>query len=111
MVIQEVLRVFGSANRMEPARRSFQAVKVGEVVRGTFIRNLQRALRDAEVMLDKPQNAAEVVAIVVDISDRCVRRNDNQGDAKPVLVVALPLIRHRQERGRLVVDKPPNRPK
>jgi hypothetical protein len=29
-----------------------------------------------------------------------VRRNDNQGDAKPVLIVALPLIWHRQERGR-----------
>jgi hypothetical protein len=46
MVIQEVLGVFGSANRMEHARRSSQAEKVSEVVRGTFIRNLQRALRD-----------------------------------------------------------------
>ena len=100
MVIQEVLGVFGSANRMEHARRSFQPEKANEVVRGTSIRHLQRALPDAEVMLDKPQNAAEVVAIVVDISGRCVRRNDNQGDAKPVLVVALPLIWHRQERGR-----------
>ena len=73
MVMQEVLGVFGSANRMEHARRSSQAEKVSEVVRGTFIRNLQRALRDAEVMLDKPQNAAEVVAIVADKSERCVR--------------------------------------
>jgi hypothetical protein len=112
MVIQEVPGTFASANCMEYARRSFQVEKASEVVRGTFIGNLQRALRDAEVTLDKPQNAAEVVATVVDISDRCVRRNDNQGDAKPVLIVALPLIRHRQERGRLVVKPaPPNRPK
>ena len=107
MVIQEVLGVFGSANCMEYARRSFQAEKASKVGRGTFIRNLQRALRDAEVTLDKPQNAAEVVAKVVDISERCVRRNDNQGDAKPILVVALPLIGHRQERGRLVVKPAP----
>lgn len=32
MVIQEVLGIFGSANRMEHARSSFQAEKVSEVV-------------------------------------------------------------------------------
>ncbi len=34
---------------MEHARRSFQLEKANEVVRGTFIRNLQRALPDAKV--------------------------------------------------------------
>ena len=100
LVIQEKACPHGSSNFLERTRLHAEVEEALQVAVGARIGEAERALTYVEHALDELQNAAEVVAIVVDISGRCVRRNDNQGDAKPVLIVALPLIWHRQERGR-----------
>jgi hypothetical protein len=42
--------------------------KVREIGRGPLVREMKGALRDAEVVLDKPENTPEVVTIVVKVS-------------------------------------------
>ena len=101
LVIDEELGALGSTDHVEGARRLLQVEKAREIVGRTCIRKVERTFLYAEIVLYESQNAAEVEAIVVHVTDRGVGGNDYQRSAKPVLVVALTLIRHRQKGRRL----------
>jgi hypothetical protein len=72
----------------------------GQIVPGALIRKMQRTLVNAEVVFDKPKNAAEVVVTVIDITARRMGGNDNQRNTKAVLVISLWLL---QDRWQLMV--------
>jgi hypothetical protein len=96
LVIHEKLLAERSSDHVECTRRHVQVEKAGEIVGGALVGEIKRTLRDAEVLLDKPENAPEVVAKVVNVSLRSVSRDYHQRYAEAVLVIALALLRDRQ---------------
>src|SRR5580658_8086976 len=103
LVIQKEFLPQRSADGTECARRLSQVEKIPEIGGGALVRKSKRTLRDAEVLLDKPENASEVVAFVVNIAHRRVGRDHHQRYAKAVLIIALTIRRHGQESWRLVI--------
>ena len=74
--------------------------KLREIASGARIRKVERTLRDAEILLDEPQDGAKVHAIIVHISHRRIGGDDDKGDAETILIVALS---PGQEGGRFVI--------
>src|SRR5215469_9337527 len=96
LVIQEELLAKRSRNQTELTGQLIQVKKLDKVGCGASVREIKRTLHDAEVALDKPENAPEVVSTVVYISLRSVSRDDHQRYAEAVLIVPLTLLRRRQ---------------
>jgi hypothetical protein len=67
-----------SSNHVERSRRHIQVEKTREIVGGSLVREIKRTLRNTKVMLDKPQDAPEVVAKVVKVSLGSVSRDYHQ---------------------------------
>lgn len=93
--MEEKLRILGSADELENTGRLTQLEERGEIVDCARIREIERALLDAKVVLGEPQNTAKIKPTVVNVPHRRVSGDDHQGNAKTVLVVALTLSGHR----------------
>ena len=61
---------------LEYSGRSLMLKKAGEISCRPCIRKVERTLRYAEIMLDEPENAAEVVPGVVYVAERGIGRDD-----------------------------------
>src|SRR5262249_27315123 len=84
----------------EGTRRHFNVEEGAEIACRSSIGKIERAFLNSEVELNKPQNAAEIVADIADKARGRISGDDKQRDAKAILVVALVT---RQNRRRLVV--------
>lgn len=89
--MDEELRSFRRTDGEEGPRRPAEIVESAEICGGARIRKIQRAFSDAEVVLDESQDATEIVALIIDVRRRGVRGNEDERNAKAVLVVALRL--------------------
>src|SRR4029077_8158345 len=82
-----------------------KACKIGG---SALVRKIKRTLLDAKVLLDEPEDAAEVIPKVVNVSLRSVGRDYQQRYPEAVLIVALALLRHRQQsRGLVIIPTSP----
>src|SRR6266481_2776851 len=70
LIIQEKLLPKRGADSLEYARRLLQVEEACEVVCGALVGEVKRTLRDAEILLDKPQDATKVIVKVVNVSLR-----------------------------------------
>ena len=61
---------------LECSGRLIPLKKAGEIVCRPCVRKVERTLLYAEIMLDKPENTAEVVPGVVNVAERSIRRDD-----------------------------------
>src|SRR6516165_11511846 len=62
------VRALRRADRPKLPRRLGQIEKPGQIAGSARIREVQCALRDAEVEFDEPENTAEIVPVVVNVT-------------------------------------------
>src|SRR5690349_12884076 len=79
-VIEEKLFVFRNSNRLENAWGPSEIKEATEIVLRTSVCKSERAFVDAEIVFDKPQDAAKVVAGIIDVALGCVRRHKKKRD-------------------------------
>ncbi len=66
--MQEEIGIFGRADGLKGARHLVQVEEAGKIRGGASIREIQPPEGQAEVVLDKAKDAAEIVAHIVDVS-------------------------------------------
>src|SRR5271157_4481784 len=69
-VVQEKGCALRGADSLERTRRPVEIVEAGQVVHRAAVGKSQGAFANAEVMFQKPQNAPEIVPLIVDVACR-----------------------------------------
>jgi len=91
LVVYEETGVLRRCDGLECARHLRKLEEAAQIRRRARIGEIQASDRQAEVVLDEPQDTAEIVADVADISLRRVSGNHHQRHPEAVLVIALGL--------------------
>src|SRR5262249_2506658 len=90
-VVEKKIRIQQSHNCLERTR-SVESKKTFQVSSSTCVGKPERALAEIENTLDEPQDAAEVMGHVIDVLPGRESRDNDQGYAKTILVIALNAI-------------------
>src|SRR5215471_12032509 len=93
----------GRARNRGKGTRRLEGKEAGQVRLGALIAKVQKAFGNAVVLFDEPNNAAEVMMVVIDLPGGSKCRNHDHGDAESQLVAS---ERRRQNLGHLVVIPP-----
>ena len=104
-VVEKEIRIQRSHNCLERTRPSVESKKAFQISSSTCVGKPERALAEIENTLDEPQDAAEVMGLVIDVLPGRESRDNDQGYAKTILVIALNAIQ--DGRGFVVVPATP----
>src|SRR6516164_893719 len=104
-VVAKEVRIQRSHNCLERTRPSVESKKAFQISSSTCVGKPERALAEIENTLDEPQDAAEVMGLVIDVVPGRESRDNDQGYAKTILVIALNAIQ--DGRGFVVVPATP----
>src|SRR6516164_7510468 len=88
-VVAKEVRIQRSHNCLERTRPSVESKKAFQISSSTCVGKPERALAEIENTLDEPQDAAEVMGLVIDVVPGRESRDSDQGYAKTILVIAL----------------------